>query len=494
MVDASCGVNCSLEQAVEIMKGSTLSARVLIFLGVCFALSFSLSSPLLGQTSRGTVLGHVTDRTGSTISGAAVTLRNVNTDVAETFTTNITGDFVFVNVVPGIYELQFQAQGFKTVHSSGLNVEVEQTLRQDVRLDPGKVTEFVTVTDQTQMLQTENAEIGGVVPQQLVDSLPLNGRDFTSLIAINAGVGQPVGGDQAGSAASSGLFALHGLNDTYRSTSSNGARVDSLNYLIDGVLDIDYFWSKPTNFPSEFSIQEFKLESGLYTADYGFGTTQVNVAIKSGTNQIHGNLYELLIRNAAFQPEDPRVKALNAMNGTDLPSKAEFVQNQFGFSLGGPLVIPKLYDGRNRSFWFFNYEGARRNQGNGTQFLQVPTTAERGGNFSDWPALIFDPATTGSVAPTTNDPSGRTAFPNDTIPTARFDPAAVNFLKYLPLPNVPCTLPCLNYQATTVIKFKSNVETFRVDQHLSPHDQLFFTGNLTLFIRTYPTQFRSMGL
>lgn len=307
MVDASCGVNCSLEQAVEKShspqtKGSTLSARVLIFLGVCFALSFSLSSPLLGQTSRGTVLGHVTDRTGSTISGAAVTLRNVNTDVAETFTTNITGDFVFVNVVPGIYELQFQAQGFKTVHSSGLNVEVEQTLRQDVRLDPGKVTEFVTVTDQTQMLQTENAEIGGVVPQQLVDSLPLNGRDFTSLIAINAGVGQPVGGDQAGSAASSGLFALHGLNDTYRSTSSNGARVDSLNYLIDGVLDIDYFWSKPTNFPSEFSIQEFKLESGLYTADYGFGTTQVNVAIKSGTNQIHGNLYDF-IRNAAFQPE-----------------------------------------------------------------------------------------------------------------------------------------------------------------------------------------------
>ena len=409
----------------------------------------------------------------------------MNTSVTETFTTNATGDFVFVNVIPGIYELEFQSQGFKTVRSSGLNVQVEQTLRQDIHLDPGSVTQSVTVTDQTQMLQTEDAEIGGVVSQPLVEALPLNGRDFTSLIAINAGVGQPVGGDQAGSAASSGLFALHGLNDTYRSTSSNGARVDSLNYLIDGVLDIDYFWSKPTNFPSEFSIQEFKLESGLYTADYGFGTTQVNVAIKSGTNQLHGNLYDF-IRNAAFQPEDPRVNALNAMNGTNLPAKAEFVQNQYGFTLGGPIVIPKLYDGRDRSFWFFNYEGARRNQGNGTQYLQVPTPAERSGNFSDWPARIFDPATTGSVAPTTNDPSGRTPFPSDTIPSGRFDPAAVNFLKYLPLPNVNCTLPCLNYQTTTVIRFKSNVETFRVDQQLSPHDQLFFTGNLTLFDQQIP--------
>jgi hypothetical protein len=466
-------------------KRASLKARVATCLGLCFALSLFLSSPLLGQTSRGTVLGHVTDSTGSAISGAAVTLRNVNTGVTEAFTTNATGDFVFVNVIPGIYELEFQSQGFKSVRSPGLNVQVEQTLRQDIRLDPGSVTQSVTVTDQTQMLQTEDAEIGGVVSQQLVEALPLNGRDFTSLIAINAGVGQPVGGDQAGSAASSGLFALHGLNDTYRSTSSNGARVDSLNYLIDGVLDIDYFWSKPTNFPSEFSIQEFKLESGLYTADYGFGTTQVNVAIKSGTNQLHGNLYDF-IRNAAFQPEDPRVTALNAANGTNLPAKAEFVQNQYGFTLGGPIVIPKLYDGRDRSFWFFNYEGARRNQGNGTQYLQVPTPAERGGNFSDWPALIYDPATTGSVAPTTNDPSGRTPFPSDTIPSSRFDPAAVSFLKYLPLPNVNCTLPCLNYQTTTVIRFRSDVETFRVDQQLSPHDQLFLTGNLTLFNQQIP--------
>ena len=411
-------------------------------------------------------------------------LTNTNTGVSETFTTNAAGDYVFVNVVPGIYQLEFQASGFKTTRSAGLKVEVEQTVRQDIHLAPGSVSETVTVTDKTQMLQTENAEIGGVISQQLVDTLPLNGRDFTSLIAINAGVGQPVGGDQAASAASSGLFALHGLNDTYRSTSSNGIRVDSLNYLIDGVLDIDYFWAKPTNFPSEFAIQEFTLQSGQYSADYGFGTTQVNVAIKSGTNSLHGNVYDF-IRNSAFQPDDPRVSALNSLNGTNLPVKAKFVQNQFGASLGGPVVLP-IYDGRNRTFFFFNYEGGRRSQGQGTQFLQVPTDQERAGNFSDWPNQIFDPATTGSLPPTTDDPSGRAPFSQNAIPSGRFDPVAVKFLNYIPHANLTCTLPCFNYQSTIVTHYTTNVETFRVDQHFTNEDQVFFTGNLTSFNQQIP--------
>jgi len=491
MVGDIRGLDISLERAVgkesvDRTKGSTKLARIPVYLRLWVVFFFlSLSLPLLGQTSRGTVLGHITDSSGAIVSGAKVTLRNVNTGTAATFTTSTTGDYVFVNLIPGIYELDFEAPGFKTVHTSGLNVQVEQTLRQDIRLDPGRVSESVTVAGTAQTLQTENAEIGSVVSHQLIDALPLNGRDFTSLIAIDAGVGQPVGGDQAGSAASSGTFALHGLNDNYRSASANGIRVDSLNYLIDGVLDIDYFWSKPTNFPSEFAIQEFKLQSGLYSADYGFGTTQVNVAIKSGTNQLHGNAYDF-IRNAAFQPEDPRVKALNAMNGTSLPLKAQFVQNQFGFSLGGPLVLPKIYNGKNRTFWFFNYEGGRRSQGAGTQFLQVPTQAERGCDFSDWPAQIFDPATNGSVPATTDNPSGRTPFLNHTIPSDRFDPVAVKFLKFFPTPNVNCNLPCLNFQTTTVQRYNTNVETFRIDQNFSDRDQVFFTGNLTRFDQLLP--------
>jgi hypothetical protein len=468
---------------IFVEEKTTMTARIATYMCLCLALSLSLSLPLRAQTSRGTVLGRVTDISGATVSGATVTLQNVNTGVAAKFTTNATGDYVFVNLIPGSYELKIEAPGFKTVRVPGLDVQVQQTLRQDTILEPGAVNQSVTVAADVEMLQGENAEIGGVVSRQLIDSLPLNGRDFTDLIAINAGVGQPVGGDQADSGG--GSFAMHGLNNNYRSTSSNGARVDSLNYLIDGVLDIDYFWAKPTNYPSEFAIQEFKLQSGLYTADYGFGTTQVNVAIKSGTNQLHGNAYDF-IRNAAFQPDDPRVKALNSLNGTNLPARAAFVQNQFGFSLGGPLVIPKLYNGRNRTFWFFNYEGARRSQGGGTQFLQVPTAAERSGNFADWPAQIFDPATTGSVPATASNPSGRTAFPSNTIPTGAFDPVAVKFLNFFPTPNVTCTLPCLNFQTTTVLRFTSNVETMRVDHSFSPHDQVFFTGNLTLFDQLLP--------
>ena len=255
MIGDNRGLDISLERAlgeerVDRKKGSARLAHIPVYLSLClvfFALSLSL--PLFGQTSRGTVLGHITDSSGAIVSDAKVTLRNVNTGTATTFTTSATGDYVFVNLIPGVYELEFEARGFKTVHSFGLNVQVEQTLRQDIRLDPGGVNESVTVSGTAQTLQTENAEIGSVVSRHLIEALPLNGRDFTSLIAIDAGVGQPVGGDQAGSAASSGTFALHGLNDNYRSASANGIRVDSLNYLIDGVLDIDYFWSKPTNFP-----------------------------------------------------------------------------------------------------------------------------------------------------------------------------------------------------------------------------------------------------
>jgi len=448
-------------------------------------------SDLQAQNSRGTILGHVTDPSGAVIVGAKVSVRNVSTDVTDVFTTNSVGDYVFLNLVPGTYDMTVEAKGFETERSTGLILEVDQTLRQDYQLKLGTTTEKVEVTAQSQMVQTDNTTLGNVLEETLIEDLPSNGRDFTSLLELSAGAANLSGGSQV-------AYAGHGLNSGFAEVSLNGARPESTNFMVDGVTDTDAFFSGIANIPSEFAVQEVKVQTGLYSAEYGQGSGQVNVAVKSGANTWHGQAYDFL-QNDALEPGSPLQAEKNAANNTNYPTKTPFKQNQFGGTLGGPVRIPFLYNGRDKTFWFVAYDGGRRSTSTGTlQTDQIPSAAERSGNFSDWPYPIYDPTTNGTAPVVPCDPNnpntpcnplGRQAFTNNQIPSDRINAMGQKLLNLYPTPDVSIctTLPCQNYSIPIHSTVDTDNVTMRVDQNWGEKDRLFFTGHIRREDSTSPS-------
>jgi hypothetical protein len=440
--------------------------------------------PLQGQNSRGTILGRVSDSSGAAITGATVTETNANTGVSSSFNANSTGDYVFVNMIPGTYRLEVEAKGFKVAASSGLILEVDQTLRQDFTLQVGATTERVTVTDESQMVQTDNTTLGNVIDQKLVEDLPSDGRDVTNFLELSAGATNLSGGSQK-------AFNSHGLNNNYGEVSLNGDRPESVSFMVDGVNDNESFFGGIANIPNEFAVQEVKIQTGLYSAEYGQGSGQFNMAIKSGTNTWHGQLYDF-VENDLFNPKSPLTAEENVINPTNqVPLKTPYKQNQFGGTIGGPVKIPHVYDGHDKTFWFFSYDGGRLDYGTGvTQTAMVPTANEKTGNFSDWPYPIYDPATTGEApivpCPTGSayspyvpcNPTGRKQFPGNIIPPGRLNSLGQKLANLYPNPDVTCTLSCQNYILPLHNTFTSNNETMRVDENLSDKDRFYFTGHI----------------
>lgn len=446
-----------------------MRASVLRAIFTTMMLTGLLVATAAGQNAQGTILGHIQDASGAALPGVTVTAKNVNTGISAQFTTTSSGDYVFVNLIPGSYAVTAARSGFQSAASQGLTLEVGQTLRQDFALQLGAVSQQVTVAADSQMVQTDNASIGQVITTRQIQALPLSGRDFTNLISINAGVTTAAGGIQAT------VFDQHGLNTQFQEMSIDGSRPASISYVVDGITDTDFFFSKPINIPPADTIQEFKLENGVYPASGGFGSAQVDVALKSGTNQLHGEASDFL-ENSAFQPQNPINAYLNTAKGTKLSTNPPFRQNQFGANLGGPLTLPfGLYSGHDRSFFFASYEGGRIRRTSAASLLQVPTAAERQGDFSDWPFPIYDPSTTGSQPVTAADPSGRAQFAGNKI--GSINPIAQKMLNYFPMPNITCTMPCGNYVATTENPTDTDVWTGRLDHSLSNRDQLSLTLN-----------------
>lgn len=451
--------------------------KLIVYSTVLFLLSFA-TLPVRGQNSQGTILGHVQDPTGAGLPGARITATNVNTNVSTHFTTNSTGDYVLVDMIPGTYQVKVESDGFKTEVSANLILEVDQTLRQNFTLQVGQIKEVMTVTADAQMVQTDNTTTGNVLDQRTIEELPSSGRDFTNLLNLSAGASNLSGGSQT-------FWALHGLNSTYSEVSVNGARPDSISFLVDGVADTDAFFATASNVPSEFSIQEVKIQTGLYSAEYGQGSGQVNVAIKSGTNQWHGQAYDY-IQNDAFQPKSPLAVFEDSITPGSAPVKQILKQNQFGGTLGGPVRIPFLYNGHDKTFWFFAYDGGRQHTNPGLQFAQVPTADERTGNFSDWPYQLYDPTTT--VCSPTCDPTTRKAYGSNQIPSSEINTVGQKLANLYPMPNLPCTFafsvttgavsPCLNYSATLHNAKTTDNETMRVDQNFGEKDRVYFTGNV----------------
>ena len=363
------------------------------------------AAPLRAQVDAGAILGTVSDASGGSVRGATVTLTNEGTNASLSTTTGSDGTYKFAPVKIGTYKLTATIQGFTTVTQKNVAVNVGQDVVVDFALKPGSVSETVEVVSSIPVLETQDASVGQVVDQRNVDRLPLNGRNFTFLAQLAAGVNTPQA-DTRGNAAS-GAFA------------ANGLRPAQNNYLLDGIDNnsdtVDFL--NGTNFvvlPPVDAVEEFKVQTSDFSAEFGrSGAAVLNATIKSGTNQIRGAVWEFF-RNDKLDAAD------YFENAGGVP-KGELRQNQFGFTAGGPVIIPKVFNGRNKLFFFGDYEGFRRVQGtvlNG----QVPTALERSSNYTNLADLI-------TLGPGGNqtDALGR-SVPTGTV----FDPATTRAL------NAPC--------------------------------------------------------
>ena len=318
------------------------------------------ASPLFAQVDAGAILGTVTDQSGGAINGAKVVLTSEGTGASITFTTGSDGVFKFSPVRIGSYKLDVTFQGFQAITTKGVVVNIGAEVVQNFSLRPGSVTQTVEVTAAAPLLESQDASVGQVVDANSVNNLPLNGRNFTFLAQLSAGVNTPQA-DTRGNAAS-GAF------------SANGNRPAQNNYLLDGIDNnsdtVDFL--NGTNYvvlPPVDAIQEFKVQTSDFSAEFGrSGAAVLNATIKSGTNEFHGSGWEFF--------RNDKLDAADFFENAHGVKKGELRQNQFGTTIGGPVVIPHVFNGKNKLFFFADYEGLRRVQGtilSGT----VPTDAER---------------------------------------------------------------------------------------------------------------------
>jgi Carboxypeptidase regulatory-like domain len=395
--------------------------------------------PLFGQTTFGEITGVVTDASGAVVSGATVTVTNPDTNLTRSTVTNASGNYNFPSLLPGMYNVKAEMSGFQTAVSTGIELQVQQTARVDFKLSVGEMTQTVEVAGAAPLVNTEDAAVGTVIGTQSIVDLPLNGRDFLQLVALSPNVTATfnVNGGSANGAATSRL----GGQRANESFAVSGVRREFNNYTLDGLSDTEVNYNAYIFLPSIDALQEFKVQSGAYSPEFGRGVGQITASTKSGTNDYHGVLFEFFRNNSV----DARQFAFTAV----VPPVLPFHWNNYGFTLAGPLSIPKVFNGKNKLFFMTNYEGFREFQQLEQTYTTIPQ-AMRNGDFSQLlpNTVILDTASGSS-------PATRTAFPGNIIPTSRLNPISVALLAYDPLPNVPnagLANNFLNLQDNTVYK------------------------------------------
>ncbi len=394
-----------------------------------------LGIPVFAQTS-GEITGEVKDATGAVVSGASVTATNQATNATRTAVSNEAGVYDFPAMQPGTYTMRVEKPGFKTVTQSNIELQVQQTARLDFALEVGQVNETVEVSASAALLTTENATVGTVIENRRIVDLPLNGRNFLQLVALSPNVTTAfANGGQAGS--------RQGGDRSQQQISVSGQRREFNYFTLDGIDNTDVNFNTYIFLPSIDALQEFKVQTGMYSAEFGREASQVNVSTKSGTNQYHGALFEFL-RNSAL---DARPYGFTSK----VPAKAPFRWNQYGFTLGGPVEIPKLFHGKDRLFFMSNFEGFRlRNQSQG--IYSLPSAPMRDGNFSE---LL--PKTT------INDPLANAPFAGNLIPKARLSGTAQKLLEFYPAPNISGAGLSQNYLALDNNSTDKDQFTQRID-------------------------------
>src|SRR5215472_16929901 len=377
-----------------------------------YAIISTASAQTLGE-----ITGEVKDPSGAVAPGASITATNTDTNVARTTVTNAAGVYSFPALVPGPYQVKVEAPGFQPVVRSNIELQVQQTARIDFTLTVGQTTQTVEVSGAAQLLTTEGATVGTVIDEKRIVDLPLNGRDFLQLVALSPNVtygfqapNQAVG--RQGGTRSLENIAISGMRGTWN------------NYTLDGVANTDPNFNLYIQLPSVDALQEFKVQTGIYPAEFGREASQINVSTKPGTNNYHGALFEFL-RNSVLdaKPYD--------FIGTN-PDKAPFRWNQYGFTLGGPISIPKLFNGKNRLFFLSNYEGFKSRRTDQGLYTTAPDSW-RHGDFSSFRTPLYDPFSR------TQGPDGKmtaTPFDRNQINQSYFDNTSIKLMnEFWPLPN-----------------------------------------------------------
>jgi hypothetical protein len=478
------------------MTVSSLIPRSWLAMSGALLLTLLGVTPLRAQVDAGAILGTVTDASGSAVHGATVTLTNEGTNAALSTVTGNDGGYKFTPVKIGSYKLGVTFQGFETIVRPHLAVNVGESVVSDFTLKPGNVTTTVEVTAAAPVLQSQDASVGQVIDSRSVNDLPLNGRNFTFLAQLAAGVNTPQA-DTRGNAAS-GAF------------SANGLRPAQNNYLLDGIDNnsdtVDFL--NGTNYvvlPPVDAVEEFKVQTSDFSAEFGrSGAAVLNATIKSGTNEFHGDVWEFF--------RNDKLDAADFFENAHQVPKGELRQNQFGFTAGGPLYIPKLFNGKNKVFLFGDYQALRRVQGT-ILSGSVPSAAERTSGYTNFQDLIaaqsgtvtdalgrtmpvgtiLDPATTRKLASGAfvRDPFGTcgSAPANfvftvagcglNIIPAGRLDPNAIALLNLYPNPTTNAVGSLLSNFANSPKLFEhSNSFDTRMDINFNEKNQLFFRFSL----------------
>lgn len=403
----------------------------------CLALAAVDAIAMHAQVEQGRFVGRITDAQGASVAGATVQARNLDTNIVQTAVTNDAGEYVITPVLAGNYTVTANATGFSKAATQRIEVQIGQIVRQDVALTVGAANEVVEVTTTAPLLSTDSATSGQVITNQQLTELPLNGRGFYQLASLTPGAAllPPTGN------------SLAIRPEVVNGNVISGIRGSATSFLLDGV-DVSEQHQGGTFIQTSIdALQEFSVQQSPYSAEFNRGGAFFNATTKSGTNRLHGTLFEFFRNDALdakryFLPTTQRKQKLR--------------RNQFGANLGGPLTIPKLYRGQDRTFFFFNYEGLRLT--NGLPFTgAVPSDAQRTGQFT---RNIYDRTNLVNGVPQ--------QFPGNRIPQSRLSPQALAIQQYYPRQNT--SAGTFSYAGNQTIGFDQFIS--RLDHQITPKHRL----------------------
>ncbi|MBI2687378.1 MAG: TonB-dependent receptor [Acidobacteria bacterium] len=423
---------------------------------VAAVLGLFLCGNAAAQVDKSNLTGIIRDASGATIPGATIKITNKDTGALRTESSDASGFYRFTLIDRGSYRMQVEHSGFKRFVQETVELQTGETTTLDISLTLGEVAESITVTGEAATLRTETGALGTTVSTKVINELPLIGRNPYVFLTLSPGIqytGDP-GALNPWDVAGPSAFA------------ASGAEAKS-EFLLDGIPNMGT--SNVSLSPSPDAVQEMRAQTSAYDAEFGHsGGAFVNVSTRSGTNQYHGTAYWFL--------RNDNLNANSFFNNRVGSPKSEFKQNTYGASFGGPFRIPKIYNGVDKTHYFFNFEGTQI-RGNAFARAIVPATRERGGDFSQSfdrsgrAFTIYDPATTAAQGTA----FVRTPFPGNAIPAARIDPVAANALKFYPAPNrTPVSGSLTNFENPQISGRRWASLASRVDHQINLKHSLFF--------------------
>jgi Carboxypeptidase regulatory-like domain len=454
---------------MRLTRHPSFALLILLLCPLCVAISS-------GQSILGSISGTVTDQSGAVVPNATVVVTSLDRGGRSTATTESSGRYVVPSLLPGRYSLTVRASGFKTFVNQGFRLLVNEAQTINVRMEVGEIAQAVTVTAQPSPINQVNSTIATTVQNQELNELPLNGRHFTQLLALSTGVVMRQGGQQNSFTISLGAGGV--------SPVINGMRPQSNNFTLDGVENNSRFTNTYAESPPPDAIQEFKVETQDNDPQSALASGGgISVTTKSGSNEFHGTLWEYL--------RNDKLSANGFFNNFYGNARVPYKQNQYGLVFGGPVMIPKVMNGRRSQTYFFGYWEGFESRQTSTLIANTPDQAVRDGDFSEFlgssagtdgagdavpRGQIYDILSTTACSSCTAKYI-RTPFPGNKIPESRLSPQAIALMNYfLPMPNNPGASP--DYTRTANLAEDSNQYGVRVDHNFSDNQRMFarFSG------------------